>query len=258
MRIEKVFWKSDDLTIRGEVYAPADSVGSHPALIICHGIPASVGVSDNRGYPLLAERFCRMGFLTLIFNFRGTGLSEGNFDFLGWTRDLEGALEVLTQRPEVDQKKIFLMGFSWGGAVSIYIAAHHPELAGLVSCASPSDFQNLLIGDGLKHFLAHCRKVGIIKEQKFPHSLQDWENTFRIVEPLKWADRIPPRPWLILHGINDSVVDFSHAQKLFDKGKGRTELILLDGLEHRLRADELAMRKVQEWLKKKAFNLERG
>jgi predicted acyl esterase len=83
MSMEKISWKSDGLTIIGELYLPAGRRGTFPALVICHGIPAKVKGPDDRGYPLLAERFCQEGFEVLIFNFRGAGLSEGDFDILG-------------------------------------------------------------------------------------------------------------------------------------------------------------------------------
>ncbi|MDI6755740.1 MAG: hypothetical protein QME78_15250, partial [Thermodesulfobacteriota bacterium] len=89
MNVEKISWKCDGLKIMGEVYLP-DGNKPSPALVLCHGIPAKIKEPDDRGYPLLAESFCRQRFIVLIFNFRGAGLSEGNFDISGWTRDLEG------------------------------------------------------------------------------------------------------------------------------------------------------------------------
>src|SRR5512139_3310957 len=107
MKIEPISWKSDRLTIRGEIYLPSGTTGPFPALVLCHGIPAKVKGPDDRGYPVLAELFCGKGFLVMIFNFRGAGQSEGDFDILGWTRDLEKGLNTLYLRPEVDRKRVF-------------------------------------------------------------------------------------------------------------------------------------------------------
>ena len=198
----------------------------------------------------MAERFCLEGFEVLIFNFRGAGLSEGSFDILGWARDLEGALEYLIHRPEVDPSRIFLLGFSGGAAVSIYVAAQRKEISALVSCASPADFQDLITGQGLIDFLSHCRDVGIIKDVKFPASLQDWKDGFRIVQPLDWVARIPPRPLLIIHGTKDDIVDVIHARHLYDKVRGKAEFFLIEEAGHRLRIEERAMQKAMEWLGK--------
>jgi fermentation-respiration switch protein FrsA (DUF1100 family) len=242
------------LRICGEVYIPPGGSRPFPALVICHGIPARVKGPDDRGYPLLAERFCQEGFFVLIFNFRGAGLSEGNFDLLGWTRDLEGALDYLSLRPELDQKRVLLLGFSGGAAVSIYVAAHRKEIAAVVSCASPAEFKDLMRDEELKEFLAHARSVRIIREANFPASIEEWKRSFRIVKPLNWVDRIPPRPLLIIHGTEDDVVDISQARNLYGKVEGKAELFLIEGAGHRLRVEERAMKKALEWLKSIAFS----
>ena len=255
MKIEKISWEKDGLNIRGELYLPKrGSSGPFPGLIVCHGIPAKGKEPGDRGYPSLAESFCRQGFEVLIFNFRGAGWSEGNFDILGWARDLEGGLDFFIHRPEVDPARIFLLGFSGGAAVSIYVTARRTEISALVSCASPAEFQDLLGGQGRIDFLSHCRDVGIIKDSKFPVSLDEWTDGFRIVQPLDWVERIPPRPFLIIHGKKDDIVDVSHAGNLYDRVRGKAELFLIAEAGHRLRMEERAMHKAMEWLGKIAFS----
>jgi uncharacterized protein len=249
MKIEKISWISEELKIIGEIFSPSDRSGPFPVLILCHGIPAKSKTPDDRGYALLAERFCREGFLVLTFNFRGAGLSEGNFDILGWTKDLEGGLDFLALRPDADSKRILLMGFSAGAAVSIYVAAHRKEIAALVSCASPANFDDLLTKKGGEEFLLQARDTGIIRDPKFPPSLESWQNNFKIVKPIDWVHGIPPRPFLIIHGTGDEVVDVNHAQRLHNQVKGKPELFLIDGGGHRLRLEETAMKKACTWLK---------
>jgi len=181
-------------------------------------------------------------------------LSEGDFDILGWARDLEGALDYLALRPEVDQKRILLMGFSGGAAVSIYVAARRKEIAALVSCASPAEFRDLSTGKNLEDFLSHAREVGIIRDPNFPASITEWKKGFGVVKPLEWVQRIPPRPLLIIHGTADEVVDVSQARNLYEKVRGKAELFIIEGAEHRLRVDERAIKKALEWLKKQAFS----
>jgi dipeptidyl aminopeptidase/acylaminoacyl peptidase len=252
MKIEPISWKSDGLTIRGEIYLPSGPPEPFPALILCHGIPAKVKGPDDRGYPLLAERFCREGFFVLIFNFRGAGLSEGDFDILGWARDLEKGLNTLYLRPEVDRKRVFLMGFSGGAAVSIYVAARHKEAAAVVSCASPAEFRDLSTAKGLEDFLTHARDVGIVKNPDFPRSMEVWKKSFKTVRPIDWIDRIPPRPLLLIHGTRDDVVQVSHARRLYERVKGKAELFIIEGAGHRLRVEEKAMDKAVAWLRKLA------
>jgi len=254
MEKEKIVWRSDGLKICGEIYLPGKSPAPFPSLLICHGIPGKTKGADDPGYPVLAERFCREGFLVVIFNFRGTGGSEGNFDILGWARDLENGLDYLSHRSEVDRQRVYLMGFSGGAAVSIYVAAHRKQIGGVISCASPADFRDLLTGRGLTDFLAHSREVGIIRDPLFPPSIPEWKKAFETVKPIQWIAKIPPRPMLLIQGSADEVVDPLHARLLYEKVKGQAEFYWVEGAGHRLRLEEQGMNKALEWLKKIAFS----
>lgn len=254
MKREKIVWKSEGLRIFGEMYHPAALRPSFPSLVICHGIPGKTKGPEDPGYRALAERFCREGFLAVIFNFRGTGESEGNFDLMGWARDLENGLDYLRERPEVDRGRLYLQGFSGGGAVSIYVAARRKEVAGLISCASPAEFDDLVSGGALPDFLAHSREVGIIRDPFFPPSVPEWKKAFETVKPVDWIAQIPPRPLLLIQGSADDVVHPRHARLLYDKVKGRADLYEIEGAGHRLRLEARAMDKALEWMKKTAFS----
>ena len=127
-------------------------------------LPSS-SVTESRGRPrgptirdtlLSPSGFARKGFSSLIFNFRGTGASEGNFDLLGWAHDLEGGLDYLSRRSEVDRERIYLMGFSGGGAVSIYVAAHRKEIGGVVSLRLSGRVQGSADRTGPDRFPGPC------------------------------------------------------------------------------------------------------
>ena len=135
----------DGLQIKGEVYLPfGRKEKTSPVICLCHGIPSHKSAPGNDGgYPALAEMFAEEGFLVSIFNFRGCGISDGNFDILGWTRDLKTVIDNLYLHPCADNKRFSLMGFSGGAVVSIYVASADPRISCLVSCSSPSDFETL-------------------------------------------------------------------------------------------------------------------
>jgi len=101
--------------------------------------------------------------------------------------------------------------------------------------------------------LAHAREVGIIRDTNFPPSVKEWQEGFQIVNPMEWVGRIPPRPLLIIHGTEDSVVDVRQARDLYDKVRGKAELFLVEDAGHRLRLEEQAMSKALDWLKRIAF-----
>jgi len=206
--------------------------------------------ATDRGYPLIAEKFSKQGFVSFIFNFRGTGESEGNFDMPGWTRDLKAAIDYLLQVDAVDKARLSLMGFSGGAMASVYCAAKDNRVSSVVACACPARFFGISDFSKIEQFLLHCRQVGIIRDNSFPPSVEKWARGFEEVKPVKWIDKISPRPLLIIHGENDHTVPLSHARQLYRKAKEPKEISIIPGAEHKLRLSEPAMNTALAWLKK--------
>lgn len=242
-----VSFSSDQLRLAGELHLPNTS-SPWPGLCICHGIPAVPHNPEDTGYRDLAARCAQDGFASLVFHFRGAGLSEGDFDMLGWSRDLAQAITFLAGTPNVDQSRLFLMGFSGGAAACIHAAAGDNRVAGVVSCASPARFDDLIEGPALHDCLKRWREIGIIRNPEFPHDIHAWAAGFRQVAPVAHVGRISPRPVLILHGDADDVVPLPHAHELQQAAGEYCQLEIISGGVHRLRVDERAMATALDWL----------
>ncbi len=246
-----VSFASNHLRLAGELHVPSKGA-VRPALCICHGIPAVRYNPEDSGYRDLAARCAAAGFVTLLFYFRGAGLSDGDFDMPGWSRDLGAAVGYLAGVREVDASRLFVMGFSGGAAACIHRAARDSRIAGVVSCASPADFDELVGGDRLSSCLARWREIGIVRDPAFPSDPAAWVAGFREVAPVDHVGRLAPRPLLLLHGDADEVVPVVHARRLYDAaGEPRQLAIVPDGL-HRLRVDERAMTIALDWLRSHA------
>jgi dipeptidyl aminopeptidase/acylaminoacyl peptidase len=248
MEIKEIRLKADGLELAGELHIPSrDKV--HPALCICHGIPAAPPDPTDRGYTVLAQRFCHAGFTTLIFNFRGAGKSEGNLDILGWSRDLQTALDFLYNLKEADKTRFCLLGFSGGAAVSIYTAAHDSRVSYVVTCACPADFHSLPQREMPLDTIQRFRQIGAIRDKDFPPSIEEWQRGFETVSPINWIDKISPRPLLLVHGDADELIPLEHAYKLYQKAKEPKELKIIPGAKHKMRLEKAAMDFVLDWLK---------
>ncbi len=245
--------KASGLSLPGELYFPEGAKSPSPALCLCHGIPSGAPQDpSDSGYPGLAQRFSAAGFLTLVFNFRGCGGAEGNIDMLGWTHDLKAALDYLAALREVDASRIFLLGSSGGAAVSVYVAAIDLRVAGVVTFACPAEFGFLTDRQRAKELIQRFRSIGLIKDADFPPSLDDWLDGFREVSPVRYIDRVSPRPLLLVHGERDEVVPVEHAHRLYQRAKEPKELLLLPAAGHRLRFEDRAITAALGWLKKQA------
>jgi len=248
MELREIRLKADGLELVGELHVPSRDQ-AHPALCICHGIPAAPPDPTDMGYTLLAQRFCHAGFTTLIFNFRGTGRSEGNLDILGWSRDLQAAIDFLYNLDEVDKTRFCLLGFSGGAAVSVYTAAQDPQVSAVITCACPADFHSLSQKETPSDTIQRFRQIGAIRDKDFPPSIEDWQKGFETITPINWIDKISPRSLLLVHGDADELIPLEHAQKLYKKAKEPKELKVIQGAKHKMRLEKAAMDFVLNWLK---------
>ena len=248
MEVKPIRLKSGGLTLAGEVYFPRGGKPC-PALCICHGIPNVAYNPADRGYATLAGRFCAAGFVTLLFNFRGAGKSEGNLDLLGWTEDLTAALDFLHCLDRVDRPRLGLLGFSGGAAVGVYVAAHDARVSLLAACACPADFSFAEDGTSLAARIQRFRDIGAIRDRDFPPSIEEWRRGFETVLPIRWIDKIAPRPLLLVHGGADETVPVRQAHELYHKAGEPKTLAIIPGAGHKLRLEEAAMTAVLDWLK---------
>jgi len=242
--MKEVFIEVDGLRLKGEMHLPQGR-GPFPVLCLCHGIPARPPDPSDPGYRALARRFSQEGFLSFIFNFRGAGESEGNLDLLGWTRDLKAVLDWLYSIEEADKTRVSVMGFSGGAAVAVYVVAYDIRVKSVAACACPAEFTF-----PPEEMLRQAREVGTIRDPDFPPSFEEWARGFKEVSPIRFIDRISPRPLLILHGESDELIDPSQALRLYEKAREPKEFILIPGAGHRLRLSQKAVEAAARWLKR--------
>jgi dienelactone hydrolase len=111
--------------VAGELRVPrATGVDARPAVVIVHG---SGGV-DSRGQRY-ATALNEAGFVTLeidLWAARGIrSPAERPKNVSETLPDAFGALALLSARTDVDPRRIGIMGFSWGGVVSMLSATQH-------------------------------------------------------------------------------------------------------------------------------------
>ena len=88
-----------------------------PFAVISHPHPLYGGSMTNKVVHILAKSFSELGAITVRFNFRGVGKSEGEYDDgIGEAEDLQALVTELRKwRPQAD---VWLAGFSFGAYVT--------------------------------------------------------------------------------------------------------------------------------------------
>ena len=102
-----------DLQLQVDLPSPVDT--SRPAVLLCHPHPLYGGSLQNKVIHILARSFNDLGLITVRFNFRGVGKSQGEFDHGEGEAD-----DVLTIANYVRQTvdTLWLAGFSFGAYVA--------------------------------------------------------------------------------------------------------------------------------------------
>jgi len=223
--------------------------GPRPALVLCHGFPAGPGgaATSAQTYPDLADQLAvETGWAVLAFNFRGAGDSEGEFSLQGWLDDLQSAVAYVESLPRT--AGVWLAGSSAGGALAICAAAANDGVHGVATLAAPAEFDSWA-NDG-RAFLRHCRQVGVVRTAAYPPDVDAWAREFKEIQPLTSVADVPPRPLLVMHGAQDTVVPVSDARALVDAAGGRADLRVIVGGGHRLRHDPRAVAALIGWMER--------
>jgi dipeptidyl aminopeptidase/acylaminoacyl peptidase len=126
---------SGRLRLHGVLGTSAGSQPSdrRPAFLVLHGFGSNCeSPSVIQPTRVLSE----FGYVTLRFDMRGCGKSEGEFGrviCLEQVEDLGNALNFLARHPAVDPDRIGVIGPSFGGAVAVYAGGTNPRIAAVIS-----------------------------------------------------------------------------------------------------------------------------
>lgn len=201
-----------------------------PAVVLCHGMEST---KDGTKHQALAARLPTLGYACLRFDFSYVGESEGRFEDLtisGEVEDLAGACDTLWAEGVT---RIGLVGSSLGGAVAVVYAGAEPRVDALVT------------------FAAVARPAGIVARMD-PAAVDAWrrrgyreESTGRLgrafLDDLERVDvlgaaRRTRAATLVLHGEADRVVPVDDAYALFEALPEPKELAVTPGCDHRYSA----------------------
>ncbi len=162
MEAERVSFTSSGLRIAGDLRVPEaspyDSAGGLPALAFTG--PLS-GVKDQV-VGRYAEQLAAEGFVTLAFDHRNFGDSEGeprqHEDANGKLADLRDAVGYLASRPEVDADRVGIVGVCLGGGYAVRAAAFDPRVRAIAGVGgaynSPFRLRELIGAEGFRGMLA--------------------------------------------------------------------------------------------------------
>lgn len=207
------FPSTDGLSLAGWFISPQAEHRNGAVVILCHGYG-----STRAGMLPEAHILAQHGYSTLLFDFRGHGQSEGDLVTLGYdeVQDVQGAVNYLLTRSEVDPERLGLLGHSMGGATAIRAAARTPEVKALVTEGAYASLADTIADD-------FTNLTGL---PKFPFAglmvkLGEWQTGLdtSLVQPVEDVIFLSPRPVLFIHGLADTVIPPENGRRLYQAAK---------------------------------------
>ncbi|HEV2470940.1 MAG TPA: alpha/beta fold hydrolase [Candidatus Sulfotelmatobacter sp.] len=120
---------------RLEALLNAGAENATHAAVVCHPHPLFGGTLHNKVVFHTMKALNGFGFPVLRFNFRGTGLSEGEHDYgMGEVEDVRTALDWLDREFHLP---LIFAGFSFGAAVGLRASSADARVRALIGVGVP-------------------------------------------------------------------------------------------------------------------------
>ncbi len=136
--MEKVTFKSEGLNLVGNIYLPEDYLAEkkYPAIIVS----GSWTTVKEQMAGLYAKKLAEKGFITLAFDFRNFGESEGDPRFFESPalkkEDIKNAVSYLETIKSVDRSKIGAFGVCAGAMYTLMAASEDNRIQSVATAAS--------------------------------------------------------------------------------------------------------------------------
>ena len=283
MSEQKISFVSDGYQLSGVIRVPESLAPNErrAAFLVLHGFG---GHKETPSVLTPCDMLEALGYVTLRFDMRGCGESEGepgNLICLEQVSDVSHALTFLSQHPQVDPQRIGVVGSSFGGAVAVYSGGVDQRIAAVISSSGWGNGENkfrmqhaqegayarflAMLEEGRAHRARTGQSLMVpryeivpipahLRERLVPGSLQMFTAEtaqsmfdFRAEEVI---GKIAPRPCLLLHAAQDSVTPTQQSIDMFARAGQPTDLHLFADADHFLFAENNARvrRIVSDWL----------
>lgn len=196
---EVEFRPSDGVALSGW-WVPAD--GAEKTVLFFHGNAGNIG-----GRLDTIRNIHSMGLNLFIFDYRGFGESEGSPSKKGLYRDADAAFGFLSEQMSITPESVILWGRSLGGAVAAQCAARHP--AGMLILESTFTSMTDAAND-----LFFWVPGFVLRNHAY--------------ETLRYLEKITI-PTLVIHSVDDEVIDYSHGRRLYEAAPRPKAFIELQG-----------------------------
>ena len=165
---------------------------------------------DSDAFKKIAQMFSE-NFDVLTLDFRGHGKSSGAFTFTA--KELIDMDCVVKYAIKKQYKKIYIIGFSLGGALAILYSAQNDNISKVIAVSAPADFDKIENQMWRKEAWGETFKK--FELDRFL-SIRPYPILLDKIKPIDVVDKISV-PTLFIAGENDPTVHPWHTEELYKK-----------------------------------------
>jgi pimeloyl-ACP methyl ester carboxylesterase len=269
---EQVKVPANGFALAGTLSRPSNTpAGSRlPAVVLVGGSGPTDREETVAGIAIfgeLANGFADAGFLVLRYDKRGVGQSGARPEsatMADFADDLRAAVRTVSDRRDVDRKRVAVVGYAEGGAVGLIAATREDRITAIALVAASgvtgAEFNMAQVTSALdrakrpeaerESTIALQKKIqtavltgqgwdeippGLRKQADIP-----WFQSFLAYDPAQTMKDVK-QPLLVVHGLLDTEVDPSNADKLDAMARARrrnvpVQVVKVPGVNHLLAA----------------------
>lgn len=156
--------------LSGSLMLP-DGPGPFPAIVLIAGsgdVDRDGELFGHKFYLVLADHLTKQGFAVLRSDKRGLGKSSGNYaaaTTADFASDVKAAVAHLRARPDIDPKRIGLVGHSEGGFIAPMVASDDPAIAFVVMMAGNGVNGAQMLLDRIRRVKMAGKPVGDVERE---------------------------------------------------------------------------------------------
>jgi fermentation-respiration switch protein FrsA (DUF1100 family) len=220
------FWIGTERLV-GDLHLPDGLTGAFPCVITSHGYKSN---RNSGKYTQIGSRFPAEGIAVFRFDHRGTlnGESDGKFEDMTLSRrieDLLAAIDILGQDPEIDARRLGLLGSSLGG-VDVLLSGRDTVKAKVIM-ATPAAFPppSEEMKPAFKEKGYYQYPDGTRIKPEFYQDIHRYD--------IKEEAKKNTCPLLVIQGDRDELVPHHHAEVLYQAcGAQIKKFIMVEGGDH--------------------------
>jgi dipeptidyl aminopeptidase/acylaminoacyl peptidase len=212
-KVETITWKGNGFDEDGVVLYPPDFAPDKqkcPLVLLIHGGPQSASVER---FDALGQLIAAAGYIVFEPNYRGSdhrGQAYMHAIVGDWGKgpgeDVMAGLEALKKRGFVDEKRIAVTGWSYGGYMTTWLIGHYHDWKTAIAGAAVTDWRDMYdLSDGnvqMRYTLGGSPWTG------------DFERQYREQSPITFS-REMKTPTLILSDTGDARVPIVQSYRLY-------------------------------------------